>query len=307
VGRWERALDAAGVEDPGLREDYSRERDLAAGFKREIVLAAGLLLPERVVPHVIVAIAFMHRTDVLIDSGPVSQRREDYASWEREVAQGLAAGESSTRQLHALLDTVDSHPAMHRRVQDFMTAAEVDLDFTGFATETDYQGYVDGYSLPAFMLVAGLLGPDGDQSAYEAACRTYIEAAQRLDFVDDLAEDLASGRLTIPEQTLERYGVTRADLEQARDIPSVRSLIIDLLDEIERTLAGSRAAVDLAPPAHRPLIRCLIRLDELTIGAVRADPSAVLRGCAKTPKLAAVRLLGGEYLQARRLRRHDGR
>ncbi|WP_329536705.1 hypothetical protein OG568_49605 (plasmid) [Streptomyces sp. NBC_01450] len=40
------------------------------------------------------------------------------------------------------------------------------------------------------MVVAALLGPDGHQAAYRAACRTYIDASQRLDFVNDLAEDL---------------------------------------------------------------------------------------------------------------------
>jgi phytoene synthase len=304
VGGWDRALDAAGVHEPGLRGEYGRERELAVEYKREIVLATGLLLPERLVPHVVIAIAFMRRTDVLLDSGPVSERKEAYARWEREVADGLAAGESDNPQLRPLLNTVAAYPVLRERVRDFLASADVDLDFTGFAIEADYQKYVDGYSLPGFMVVAALLGPDGDQSAYRSACRTYIEAIQRLDFVNDLAEDLANNRLTVPEQTLELHRVTRADLEQARDLPTVRALIADLLDEVDRTLAEGRAVIELAPPAHRPLLRCLIRLDELTVAAARADVPAVLRRPASFPKLAALRLLGREYLQARRLRSH---
>ena len=85
MGKWDRALDAAGIEDPQLREDYGQQRAQAAAFKREIVLAAGLLLPPRLVPHVVTAIAFMHRTDVLLDSGPLPERRQAYAKWEKEV------------------------------------------------------------------------------------------------------------------------------------------------------------------------------------------------------------------------------
>jgi 15-cis-phytoene synthase len=307
VGRWERALDAAGVHEPGLRGDYGRERRAAAEFKREIVLAAGLLLPERMVPHVVIAIAFMHRTDVLLDSGPVAERKEAYARWEREIADSLAGDEAGNPQLRPLLSTLAAHPALHDRVLDYLASAPLDLDFAGFATEADYQDYVDGYSLPAFMLIAQLLAPDGDQSAYQAACRTYIEAIQRLDFVNDLAEDLANNRLTIPEQTLEQHGVTRADLEQARDLPAVRALIADLLDEVDRGLSASRALIDVVPAAHRPLLRCMIRLDELTVAAARADLPALLHRPADCAKIAALRLLGREYLRARRLRSRGDR
>jgi phytoene synthase len=245
----------------------------------------------------------MHRTDSLLDSGPTAGRKEAYARWEQDVANSLATGETDNPELRPLLSTVAAHPVLRDRVLDYLAAAPADLDFTGFATEADYQQYVDGYSLPAFMVVAALLGPDGDQTAYRGACRTYIDASQRLDFVNDLAEDLADGRLTLPEQTLKEYQVTRADLEQARDLPAVRALLANALDQVDRTMAAGRHVIDLVPPAHRPMVRCLIRLDELTSTAARSDLPALLRRSASPSKLAALRLLAGEYLRARRLRR----
>ncbi|MBR7838065.1 squalene/phytoene synthase family protein [Actinospica durhamensis] len=303
MGRWERALDAAGVEQASLRSDYGRVRAQASAFKHEIVLAAELLLPERLVAHVIAAIAFMHRTDVLLDSGPAAERKESYEDWEREVTEALEANQSGDPELRPLLHTIVAHPVLHERVLDYLASADLDLEFTGFVAEADYQTYVEGYSLPAFMLVATLLGPDGDQQAYRAACRTYIEAIQRLDFVNDLAEDLANDRLTIPAQTLEQHRVTRTDLEQARDLPTVRALIADQLDRVERGLGAGSAAIDLVPPASRPMLRCMLSLDALTVAAARADVPALLRRPANCSKLAAVRVLGREYLSARRTRR----
>ncbi|MEU9991022.1 squalene/phytoene synthase family protein [Streptomyces sp. NPDC048045] len=302
MGRWERALDAAAVHTPELRADYSRQRRQVVRYKREVAVAAGLLLPPAMVPHVMAAAAFMHRTDDLLDSGPLADRRAASARWEREVAESLAAGRTDHPELRPLLHSIDAHPVLHDRVLDYLRAAASDLDFTGFATEDDYQHYVDGYSLPGFMVVAALLGPE-DQTAYRAACRTYIDAGQRLDFVNDLAEDLADGRLTIPEQTLKEHGVARADLEQARDLPAVRSLIDALLDRVDLTLAEGRAVVGLVPEEHRPMVRCIIAVDELTSRAARADRGALLRRSASPGKLAALRLLGREYVRARRLRR----
>ncbi|MGV9270962.1 phytoene/squalene synthase family protein [Kitasatospora sp. NPDC003701] len=303
MGSWERALDAAGIDDPGLREDYSRQRRQVTRYKREAVLAAGLLLPARLVPHVIAATAYMHRTDSLLDSGPLDGRGAAYARWEQEVTDSLATGATDHPELRPLLNTAAAHPALRDRALDHLAGALADLDFAGFATEADYQHYVDGYSLPAFMVVATLLGPDGDQTAYRAACRTVIDAGQRLDFVTDLAEDLADGRLTLPRQALDRHEVTRADLERARDLPAVRALLTEQLDQVDRTIAEGRAVVGLVPPAHRPMVRCLIGLDELTSAAARADVPALLRRSAGPAKPAALRLLAREYLRARRVNR----
>ncbi|SOB86309.1 phytoene/squalene synthase family protein [Streptomyces sp. 1331.2] len=302
MSRWERALDAAGVQDPTLRADYGRQRQQVTRYKREVTLAAALLLPDRTAPHVIAAAAFMHRTDTLLDSGPLAQRRAAATRWQRQVTESLAADRTDDPELRPLLNSVHAHPVLRDRVLDFLAAAEADLDFTGFATEQDYQAYVDGYSLPGFMVVAALLGPDGDQSAYRAGCRTFIDASQRLDFVNDLAEDLADGRLTIPEQTLTTHGLTRADLEQARDLPAVRALLGAQLDLVDRTLAEAGAVVDLVPAVHRPMVRCMVGVDELTSAAARADLGALLRRSASPSKPAALRLLGREYLRARRLR-----
>ncbi|MGW2548458.1 hypothetical protein ACWC5I_48300, partial [Kitasatospora sp. NPDC001574] len=64
-----------------------------------------------------------------------------------------------------------------------------------------------------------------------------------------------------------------------------------------------RALVGLVPPAHRPMIRCMIGLEELTSAAARADVPALLHRSAGPAKPAALRLLALEYLRARRLRR----
>ncbi|MFF4925164.1 phytoene/squalene synthase family protein [Kitasatospora sp. NPDC001261] len=302
MGRWERALDAAGVREAGLRADYGRQREQVARYKREVALAADLLLPARTVPHVIAAAAVMHRTDTLLDSGPLAERRAASARWQRQVTDSLAAGRTDDPELRPLLNSVAAHPVLRDRVLDFLAATGADLDFTGFATEEDHQAYIDGYSLPGFMVVAALLGPDGDQGDYRAACRTFIDGSQRLDFVNDLAEDLAEGRLTIPEQTLREHGVTRADLEQARDLPAVRALLAGLLDRADRSLAEGRAVIDRVPPAHRPMVRCIVGVEELTSAAARADLGALLRRSAGPAKPAALRLLAREYLRARRLR-----
>ncbi|MBF6046631.1 phytoene/squalene synthetase [Streptomyces sp. NRRL B-1677] len=301
---WDRTLTAAGIHGPRLRDDYTRQRSLVAAYRRHAYVAVRLLLPAEVVPHVIAATAFMHHTDTLLDQGAAeagNAAAEDAAAWEKEVADALASGESGHPVLRALLHTVSVHPRMKGHIEEFLAGASLDRDFTGFADEAGYQRYVDAYALPAFMLVACLLlapdtgaGTDGAAGS-RALCRAYIDGSQRLDFVNDLAEDLRDGRLALPAEALERHGVSRADLERGRDTPGTRALLAASLDRARRDLLASRRLPGFAPPAHRAFIRAFVSLEVLTADAALRKGVALFGGPARPAVPAALGVLLREY------------
>ncbi|MFI1303839.1 squalene/phytoene synthase family protein [Streptomyces sioyaensis] len=303
MSMWTTRLDAAGIHDPQLREDFTRQRALVAGYKRAAYIAVLLLLPRPLAPHMIAATAFMHHTDNLLDHGPLPQRAAAYAAWEEEVNQAIATGTSDHPVIRPLLHTGARHPRLLGHVKDFLRTAATDLEFTGFATESDYQRYLDAYSLPAFMLVAGLLVPGDEPAGYRAACRTYIDGSQRLDFVNDLAEDLAEDRLTIPQDTLVSHGVTRTDLVDAQDTPEVRALLRHLLHQARADLAASHRVIEFLPAANRPFARALIALEKATVDAAGAKGPGLLTSAARPAVPALLTILTREYRHARRLRR----
>ncbi|MCF3106116.1 squalene/phytoene synthase family protein [Streptomyces roseoverticillatus] len=308
---WGRTLTAAGIHGPRLRDDYTRQRSLVAAYRRHAYAAVRLLLPAEVVPHVIAATAFMHHTDTLLDQGAGGDAGgEDVAAWEKEVADALASGESGHPVLRPLLHTVSVHPGLKGRIEEFLAGASLDRDFTGFADEAEYQRYVDAYAFPAFMLIAGLVlapdagsgpaddagsGPGSGVAGSRALCRSYIDGSQRLDFVNDLAEDLRDGRLALPAEALERHGVSRADLERGRDTPGTRALLAVSLDRARRDLLASRRLPGFAPPAHRAFIRAFISLEVLTADAALAKGTAVFGGPARPSVPAALGVLLREY------------
>ncbi|MFE2183678.1 squalene/phytoene synthase family protein, partial [Streptomyces sp. NPDC059455] len=200
------------------------------------------------------------------------------------------------------MHTPRAHPGWRGGVADFLDAAAMELEFTGFATEADYQRYVDAYALPAFMLIAGLFAGEGPATDYREACRMYIDGSQRLDFVNDLAEDLADGRLNLVRETLDTHGVTRADLENARDTPAIRSLLAQLLGEARECLSTSRSLVGLVPPEGRPLFRAMIEIELLTTTAAATKGPGLLRAPARPPLPATARVLLRERRGARHLR-----
>ncbi|MCX5384353.1 squalene/phytoene synthase family protein [Streptomyces sp. NBC_00083] len=296
---WNTTLTVSGVHSPRLRQDYTTQRALVAGYRRQTYLAVRLLLPPTVVPHVVAAVAFMHHTDTLLDAPPADAVGEDtYDAWEAEVRRGLATGESGHPVLRPLLHTLTVHPSLRSPVERFLAGAPFDRDFTGFADEDEYQRYVDAYSLPAFMLVASLLfAPGGDREEAERACRSYIDGSQRLDFVCDLAEDLREGRLGLPEQTMKSHGVCREDLEQGRDTPGVRALLREMLTRARRDLLDSRVLPRLVAPPHRAFTRAFVTLEVLTADAATAAGTRVLREPASPSLPAALRVVAREYVR----------
>ncbi len=175
------------------------------------------------------------------------------------------------------------------------------MDWSGFATERDFQDYIDAYALPAFMLLTCLLAPDAGTEAYVAGCRSFIAAMQRLDFLDDIAEDLSHGRLGIPHDALARHGLTHRDLAEAG--PAARTAFAALVPHqpalVQVGLSASYGLVERVAAPGRPLVRALLTLQELRVRTVRRRGAALLTGGTRPPAVGALGLLAREYRAAR--------
>ncbi|MGW1285659.1 phytoene/squalene synthase family protein [Streptomyces sp. NPDC002586] len=288
---WTKSLDAAGVREPGLRADYGRQRELVRRYRRTAYVAARLLLPGRLQPQVVAMTAVMHHGDRLLDTGPLPQREAAWADWERRVREALKTGTGDSPLLRTLVHTVSARPRLRATVESYLETATAELHIAGFATEADYQAYLDAYSFPAFMLIAELLGPEGDDPRYQAACRTFIDGSQRLDFVNDLAEDLREGHVGIPVATLERFSLDAAQLAAGRSGAGLDALVADQVAAARVSLTAARELPTLIPAPGRRLVRALIDIELLTADAVRARGAGVLRGSVSPPPLRALRVL----------------
>ncbi|MFJ8154135.1 phytoene/squalene synthase family protein [Streptomyces sp. NPDC094468] len=299
MSAWKQSLTAAGIRDPRLRQDYSTQRRTVRRYRRSAYLACRLLLPPAVQPYVVAATAVMHHGDDLLDSGPEAGRAGAWADWERRVRAGLETGSSADPLVRTLLHTVTGHPGHREVVETYLGTARTELEFTGFRTEAEYQHYLDAYSMPAFLLIGALLGPAADPGGrFLAACRRLIDGSQRLDFVNDLAEDLREGRPGIPAQTLERFSVTADDLRAHRASPGLRALVAHEVERARTDLGAARDVLELIPRAHRPLVGTLIEIELLTADAVLAPGTDVLRGSVSPSTAGTLKLVLGARREA---------
>ncbi|MEU9853567.1 squalene/phytoene synthase family protein [Streptomyces sp. NPDC047974] len=284
---WKRALDRAGVRPPRLRQDYTEQRRAVRRFATAEYAAARLLLPAAVLPHVVAAVAFMHDTDDRIDRGTPDDRAAALAEWDGLVRKALAGGDSPLPVLRCLVHTAGRHPDVRTHVEEFLQGCEREVAWRTIADDRELDRYVREYSLPALMLTACLLAPEdtATRAAFTEGCHRLIRAMQRIDFLEDLAEDVRAGRHGIPTDAVTRHG---ADL--TRPGPALGRLVEEQAGRAAADLTAAVPLPTLVTSAHRPFIRALVGVQHLRLDAVRRA-GASLATCPSGPSAPAAALL----------------
>ncbi|MFG3348206.1 squalene/phytoene synthase family protein [Streptomyces sp. NPDC048018] len=292
-----RALARAGVVGPGPRRDYTEQRRAVRRFAAAEYAAARLLLPARLVPHVVAAVAFMHDTDDRVDRGSPGERAAAFVEWDGLVRKAFADGDSALPVLRCLVRTAERHPDVRGHVEDFLRGCAREVAWRTIADEAELERYVREYALPALMLTACLLAP-AEASAREAfteACHRLIRAMQRVDFLEDLPEDVRAGRPGIPADAVARHG---ADL--SRPGPALARLVEEQADLAAADLRAAAPLAGLVEPAYRPFVRALTGVQRLRLDAVRrAGASLAVRKSGPSAPAAAALLLRETAARAR--------
>lgn len=176
-------------------------------------------------PYVLALGMMIIEADDRADTGPEALRHQRLEEWIAGFYAALECGHSPDPVLHAAADaarTVWSSPP-RELFEEMFSAVRRDIAFTEFATYEEFQAWSRGSTvgpMRVFLMASTLVGT----GAAEYVCE-YGELGQLADNLADLSEDLANGRLYLPLEDLERFGVDRADLFAGRWSTAVGELI----------------------------------------------------------------------------------
>ncbi|MFD9407542.1 squalene/phytoene synthase family protein [Streptomyces sp. NPDC059989] len=301
---WRTTLTAAGISGTRLREDYTYAARRVLRREPAPYLALRLLAAPPLVPWLAAGLAFMNLVDDVAETGTPQQRATALDALTGQVEAALKSGDSPDPVLRAYAHAVHSRALPPHWVSRFLEgAATAEAGFDGFGSEEDFQAYLDAYAWPGVLVFTGLHyqgGPDPEQAA---GWRRFVDAAQRVDFLADLAGDLADGRLCIPRDRLAEHSVTRADLEQGRDTPAVRALLADETRRARAALDATDGQLALADPGLRPVVATMMELMAQQLTAVERAGITALRRDTGYGLVAPLRIL----LRARAHRPRAGR
>jgi len=249
---------------PELVAAYQRCRRIHAAHGRTYYLATRLLPHDRR-PDVWALYAFARVADDLVDA-PAGPDPAGLLAWRD---QAMAAMRSAVRPdpakqpvLAATWHTMHALGLDPGLLQEFLDAMVMDLTVCRYATWEDLRGYMRGSAAVIGELMAPLLGARGPDALSRAA--ELGEAFQLTNFIRDVGEDHARGRIYLPQSDLARFGVSEALLTQAvrTGVPSppVRSLVAFEVRRAIDLYAAARPGLGMVDARSRPCLEIAFTL-----------------------------------------------
>ncbi|MGW8986039.1 phytoene/squalene synthase family protein [Streptomyces parvus] len=273
-----RELDAAGIEEPGLRSAYSHCRQLNARHGKTYFLAARLLPIERR-PAVHALYGFARWADDIVDdlTGETTPAERDEAlhALRGRMETGLRTGRSEEPVVRALVHTAEQYDIDHSYFIDFMTAMLSDLHVTDYPTYEDLAQYMHGSAAVIGLQMLPVLGTvtSCEEAAPHAAALGV--AFQLTNFLRDVGEDLDRGRVYLPADLLAAHGADRELLlwsrRTGRDDPRITAALqagVALTRDVYRQ---AEPGLDMLDPTARPCMRTAFTLYGDILGAIESD------------------------------------
>ncbi|MCU1658879.1 MAG: Phytoene synthase, partial [Pseudonocardiales bacterium] len=271
-------LDAAGITEPALRASYERCRRLNAEHGKTYYLAT-LLLPPAKRPYVHALYGFArHVDDIVDDLNPAldaQERAARFTTWSEDFLADLDWGATSDPVSRAVIDTIQRWEIPTGYFADFLDSMRLDLTVTGYATYDELARYMWGSAGVIGLQMLPILGRADDSVRWDVLEPHAVDlglAFQLTNFIRDVAEDLHRGRVYLPQESLDMFGVDRDRLWRGRVDEPIRNL---LAWEIERARGLYRSAeqgVELVHPTSRDCLRTALTLYAEILDAIeRAD------------------------------------
>jgi phytoene synthase len=244
-----------------LAAAYARCRDLHRQHGRTYYLATRLL-PAWKRRHVHALYGFTRFADEIVDrteSQPPAERAAELNAWSTGFVAGLRGEPVEDPLLPAVLHTIAVFGLDLEDFEKFLRSMEMDLTVTGYPTYEDLLDYMEGSAAVIGTMMLPILGSSDPVAAREPA-RQLGFAFQLTNFIRDIGEDLARGRVYLPEEHLAEYGVTIADLHAGVATPPVRALIKAEVGRAREHYAAAAPGIPLLEPASQACMRTAFQL-----------------------------------------------
>jgi phytoene synthase len=203
--------------EPGLAAAYAHCREINRHYGKTYFFST-CFFPERLRPAVHALYAWVRYPDEWVDNpqglGP-DALRDRLRQWRDATADAVKTGHADHPVLHAWADAARRHEVPVAYMGDFIGAMEMDLTRSTYATFEDLRRYTWGSASVVGLMMCHLIGAK-DPAAVPHAADLGL-AMQLTNFLRDVGEDWRErGRIYLPLEDLDRFGVREADIAEGR-------------------------------------------------------------------------------------------
>ncbi len=245
---------------------------------------------------------FVREADEWVDN-PGAMSRDDSRRLLDRFRSGLIEGARGVRpSFPALRPFCDAMHACSIPIEEpllFLDAMEQDLDQARYETYADLEVYMQGSAAAVGLMMTAVMGMRPDEDTRRRAC-CLGNAMQLTNFIRDVDEDLRRGRVYLPLEDLDRFGVSLAGLEARRFTPEVRDLVAFQASRARALYAESDPGIERIPRPGRLAVRIARVLYSRILDRLEDQDHNPFAGRARTTRTEKLKAAAVEAWRDRR-------
>ena len=218
----------------------------------------------------------------------------------RSDVQRIYQADAPEPELQALRDlkrTVAACSVPSQPLYDLIQANRQDQLVTRYETYDELKKYCELSANPVGQVVLAIMS--AATPARITASDSICTALQLVEHTQDVAEDLANGRIYLPREDMERFGVTEPDLAKPRAEANVRQLIKFEADRAQQLLDEGAPLIGTLRGAARIAIAGYLAGGRAALKAIADQNYDVLQSTPKPGKAETLKAMARCYLKGR--------
>jgi phytoene synthase len=217
--------------------------------------------------------AFLRQSDDIVDDeGDEVEKRSRLDAWRRDLerASQLTASESLKLSpiLPALGHWMREYGIPARYLHEALDGVAMDLDTSQYETFDDLYAYCYRVASTAGLCCLHIWGYDSGGGTAERMAERCGVAFQLTNIVRDVREDALRGRVYLPLEDLERYGVNREALANGVIDGRLHDLLAFECRRAEQFYEESAGLERRIAPEGRPMLRAMVGIYRGLLGAI---------------------------------------
>ena len=195
--------------DIALQKAYNQCAAITAKHSKSFYLASGFL-PEEKRAAVRALYAFCRTVDDIVDSSSDAERHLQLSYWRQQVE--TAANSEDDMVASAWSDTLLRYHIPRHYAQQLIDGVARDLSQTRYASFEDLSTYCYGVASTVGLMSMYIVGFNS-MEAVPFAIKLGV-ALQMTNILRDVGEDCRNGRLYLPQDEMDAFGIRKTDLQQ---------------------------------------------------------------------------------------------
>jgi phytoene synthase len=211
----------------------------------------------------------------------VSDRAGAIARWERDLESALAGAAPEHALWPAFSDAVARYRIPHEYFRAMIRGVSSDLEPRHIQTFQELYDYCYHVASVVGLTIIHIFGFD-DPRAIELAERCGV-AFQLTNILRDVREDAEHGRVYLPAEDLQRFGVKTGELSGAAVSPALQSLLAFEAERARGYYSESEPLLDMVHSGSRASLRALIGIYSRLLERISSSGYEVLRERVRVP------------------------